>query len=67
LILSLIVSETKNGHSTLPKAIVTSLQIRNPSLPVRARFASHDAFSAPLVSCIQPQLQVTVLSPSYSV
>ena len=30
---------------------------------MRALFASHDAFSALFVSCIQPQLQVTVLPP----
>jgi hypothetical protein len=30
---------------------------------MRALFASHDAFSALFVSCIQPQLQVTVLRP----
>jgi hypothetical protein len=30
---------------------------------MRALFASHDAFSALFVSCIQPQLQGTVLLP----
>jgi hypothetical protein len=29
----------------------------------RALFASHDAFAALFVSCIQPQLQVTFLLP----
>src|SRR5262245_10301839 len=32
---------------------------------MRALFASHDAFSALFASCIQPQLQVTVLRPGF--